>query len=199
MRMLRAVLGTYGSGSWRRIGYLLLGLPVGVAALALVVVGRAGTAARCHHWLAVRVGRAPEGAPPTAGRVAAGSLGAAVVSLAGWVLAQWIAFIVLINVAFPWRDYLIPVHHAENVGLLPWSNFAPHALAHPENIWASTYHGSWGGPTLAGAWAVHAGLVVLVLLPVVIWLLRGLARLQLRLAGSGRRPDGVRVGEVGVA
>jgi hypothetical protein len=114
------------------------------------------------------------------------------------VLAQWIAFIVLINIAFPFRDYLISEHHDENVGLLPWTNFAPHSPSHPENIWASTYHGSWGGPTLAGAWAVHAGLVLLVLVPIVIWLLRGLARLQLRLV-SGQRHDGVRVGGRGGA
>jgi hypothetical protein len=134
--------------------------------------------------------------------VAAGSLGAVVVSLVGWLLAQWVAFIVLINVAFPVRDWLMSERHDANAGLLPWRNFAPHVPAHTGNIWASTYYDSWGGPTLAGAWAVHAGLVLLVLVPVVVWLLRGLARLQLRLTGAGRsgqRHDGVRVGGRGGA
>jgi hypothetical protein len=40
---------------------------------------------------------------------------------------------------------------------------------------------AWGGPTLAGAWAVHAALALL-LLPVELWLLRGLTGLQGRLA-----------------
>jgi hypothetical protein len=40
---------------------------------------------------------------------------------------------------------------------------------------------AWGGPTLVGAWAVHAA-VALVLLPVELWLLRGLTGLQGRLA-----------------
>jgi hypothetical protein len=39
---------------------------------------------------------------------------------------------------------------------------------------------AWGGPTLAGAWAVHAALALL-LLPVELWMLRGLAGLQGRL------------------
>lgn len=190
------VLRTYGSVSWRRIGYLLLGLPVGLAGLLLVVVGRAGTAARCWRWLAVRVAGAAGGPPVGAVRVAGGSLGAAVVSLAGWLVAQWVAFIVLINVAFPFRDWLMPERHGANAGILPWSDFAPHSPAHPVDIWASTYHGSWGGPTLAGAWAVHAGLVLLVLVPVTIWLLRGLARLQLRLTRPVRAARRDRPGQV---
>jgi hypothetical protein len=50
---------------------------------------------------------------------------------------------------------------------------------------------AWGGPTLAGAWAVHA-VLALVLLPVELWLLRGLTGLQRRLAarllGSDEAP-----------
>jgi hypothetical protein len=50
---------------------------------------------------------------------------------------------------------------------------------------------SWGGPTLAGAWAVHAGLALL-LLPVALWLLRALSglqgRLSARLLGSDQAP-----------
>jgi hypothetical protein len=51
------------------------------------------------------------------------------------------------------------------------------------------YSHAWGGPTLAGAWAVHAA-GALALVPVGIWLVRGLTALQRRLAGAllaGRR------------
>lgn len=45
------------------------------------------------------------------------------------------------------------------------------------------YATAWGGPTLAGAWAVHA-LLALLLVPVGLWLVRGLTTLQGRLAGA---------------
>ena len=41
---------------------------------------------------------------------------------------------------------------------------------------AHDYQNSWGGPTLAGAWAAHAGLTVPILVAAV-WLLRGLVAL----------------------
>ncbi|WP_194833359.1 hypothetical protein [Nocardia sp. XZ_19_369] len=53
------------------------------------------------------------------------------------------------------------------------------------------YGNSWGGPTLAGAWAVHA-LLGLGLLPVCLLLLTALGALQVRLAravlGRARSP-----------
>ncbi|MCX5097259.1 hypothetical protein OOK36_53160 [Streptomyces sp. NBC_00365] len=42
---------------------------------------------------------------------------------------------------------------------------------------AHDYQHSWGGPTLAGAWATHAALAVPILVA-AIWLLRGLAALS---------------------
>jgi hypothetical protein len=51
------------------------------------------------------------------------------------------------------------------------------------------YRDAWGGPTLAGAWALHAA-IALALVPVGLWLVRGLTALQRRLAdgllGGGR-------------
>lgn len=51
------------------------------------------------------------------------------------------------------------------------------------------YATAWGGPSLAGAWAVHAA-IALALVPVGLWLVRGLTALQRRLAdallGAGR-------------
>ena len=45
------------------------------------------------------------------------------------------------------------------------------------------YRDSWGGPTLAGAWAVHAvaGIAFWLLVP---WLLRGYVALWHRIAGT---------------
>lgn len=53
--------------------------------------------------------------------------------------------------------------------------------------------GTWGGPTMAGAWAVHAALG-LVLLPVYVGVLAGLRALATRLLA--RPPDGGRPGWV---
>ncbi|WP_236581697.1 sensor domain-containing protein [Rhodococcus sp. T7] len=50
-----------------------------------------------------------------------------------------------------------------------------------------SYEYSWGGPTLAGAWLVHLVLGLL-LVPVAVWILRGIAVLQTgtrRLLGDG--------------
>jgi hypothetical protein len=61
------------------------------------------------------------------------------------------------------------------------------------------YTDAWGGPTLAGAWAVHA-VLALALVPVGLWLVRGLTALQRRLADTllaGRRLS-VPVGSVTV-
>ncbi|GLY07889.1 hypothetical protein [Actinoplanes sp. NBRC 101535] len=46
------------------------------------------------------------------------------------------------------------------------------------------YRTAWGGPTLAGVWAVYAGLVLLVTVPVLLWTLWGLARLRGRVLGG---------------
>ncbi|WP_053728894.1 hypothetical protein [Streptomyces sp. WM6378] len=52
------------------------------------------------------------------------------------------------------------------------------------------YRHSWGGPTLIGAWAVHAALAVPLVLAAA-WALRGLATLdvynQQELSGAKRR------------
>ncbi|MFC4128308.1 hypothetical protein [Nocardia rhizosphaerae] len=45
---------------------------------------------------------------------------------------------------------------------------------------ANDYRNSWGGPTLLGAWLVHAGLSLL-LAPVFLGIVAALGRLQLRL------------------
>lgn len=68
-------------------------------------------------------------------------------------------------------------------GLLGWfltmlSVLVPvRGLAYP--LVAGDYENSWGGPTLAGAWVVHAVLGVLIV-PVLVAMIALLGRLQLR-------------------
>ena len=83
-------------------------------------------------------------------------------------LALLLAFMLLINVAgYPFRPF-IGLHGNDGGG-----------------IWASTYHGSWGGPSLAGSWAVHAVQMMVLIFPVLAWATRGLVRLRDRATGDG--------------
>lgn len=85
------------------------------------------------------------------------------VALAGSALTGTLAFLVLINVlAYPFR---------------PWLGLGDST----GNIWADRYADSWGGPTLAGAWATHAALILLLVVPPMAWAVRGLTTLQWRL------------------
>src|SRR6266540_3428797 len=77
------------------------------------------------------------------------------------------------------------------LGVYLWS-IVPMNLAYPLRPGTmDSYQHSWGGPTLAGAWAVHAagGLVMLWVAP---WFVRGAAALQERLARRllGTGPSG---------
>jgi hypothetical protein len=60
--------------------------------------------------------------------------------------------------------------------------------------WGNTYDTWWGGPTLAGAWVVHAGVALLTVFPVLAWAIRGLTRLQAGVTRAllvpGSRPAG---------
>ena len=100
-------------------------------------------------------GRLLGGPPPGRARVP-GSVGYALLSLPLGVLGLWLAFLLVPNTI---RNLLY--------GVFPEGDYS-HA---------------WGGPTLAGAWAVHAA-GALALVPVGLWLLRGLTALQRRLADA---------------
>ncbi|HEY3504605.1 MAG TPA: hypothetical protein VGN37_17715 [Actinocatenispora sp.] len=172
MKLLRIWTTAYAAGTWRRFGYVLLGLPLGIAGLVLALAGRWRTVARWQakaaRWADLR-----KTGTPTAGR----TLGAAALSvatgLAGWAVTQYLGFLVLYSVGYPLRNYVSA--GGDTAPLVPWAHLSVHAGS-PN--WASEYHDAWGGPTLAGAWAVHAALVLLTLQPVLAWAVRGLARLQ---------------------
>ncbi|WP_262283473.1 hypothetical protein [Micromonospora sp. MA102] len=96
-------------------------------------------------------------------------LGAALLALpvavASTALTAVLAYLVLINVlAYPFR---------------PWLGLA-------EQTGTAWYADAWGGPTLAGAWATHTALVMLLVVPPAVWAVRGLTALQGRL--TGQRP-----------
>ncbi|MGH3736229.1 MAG: sensor domain-containing protein [Micromonosporaceae bacterium] len=138
----------FAGDTWRRTGYALAALPVGVIGLALAVVGAVGPATRLQGGLARRlIAVAPRERHRWLGAVGHGLLSlplnlvVAAVTLYAWSLVPT-------NLGFPLR-----IEAGESL------------------------EGSWGGPTLAGAWAVHAagGLVFLFVNP---WLVRGLTALQ---------------------
>jgi hypothetical protein len=98
------------------------------------------------------------------GRFIAGML-ALPLAVVTTAFAAMLGGLVLINVGYPLRPLL---GLAGNNG----------------SVWASTYYDAWGGPTLAGAWAVHAMGAMLLVFPPLAWAIRGLLRAQVRLTGA---------------
>jgi hypothetical protein len=190
MRVLSFWLTPFRASTWRRFGYAVVGLPVGLACVPLALVGRAGAAARVQRRLAGALTELPVPAPqtPVRGlRVLAGSVLGVVLGAVSWVLLQDLALLLFVNVAFPLRDY---VSFGLGENFLPWDgwNLLWSVRVHSSpgtDPWANTYATSWGGPTLAGAWAVHAGLALLAIYPVLAWAVRGCVRLQVRAATMG--------------
>jgi hypothetical protein len=196
MRTLRPIVSfwrvAYGPRTWRRVGYAVVAPPIAVACLALLLAGRVGTATRYQRHLARGMAErsaddAPgEAATPYAWRVLASSVAGLAAGLISWLVLAYLTFFLFINVGFPLGNYL--AFDGRSGGALPWIGI--HRIAPPPDIWASTYHSSWGGPTLAGAWAVHAGLALFTGVPLLLWALRGLTRWQSgmtrALLGAGR-------------
>ncbi|HEX6675442.1 MAG TPA: sensor domain-containing protein [Actinomycetes bacterium] len=145
----------FSAGPWRRTLYVLLALPLGLASLPLVLLGRDQAAARlqrdlARRYLALRIDQ--PAARRTAGRVLAHAVLGLPLNLASLALVVYLWLLVFANLAYPLR---------------------------PDTM--DSYQRSWGGPTLAGAWAVHAagGLVFLFVAP---WIIEAVTRLQGSLA-----------------
>jgi Putative sensor len=144
----------FSASTWRRTLYALLALPVGVACVPLSVLGGSPAAARLQEGLAGRL-LAVRLERPRRRRVDGRVIGHALLSLPlnALSLALTVAFwgLAVVNIAYPLR---------------PDSDDLSNA---------------WGGPTLAGAWAVHgaAGLALLLAAP---WIVNGVTALQGRLA-----------------
>jgi hypothetical protein len=129
--------------------------------VAALVLTLAGQQGRAGR-LQQRVARALLGGPGPARPRPAGTLAYALLSIPLGVVGLWLAFALVPNTI---RNLLYGF------------------------VVGDGYRDAWGGPTLAGAWAVHA-VLALALVPVGLWLVRGLTALQRRLAdgllGGGR-------------
>lgn len=155
----------FSADTWRRTLYVLLAAPVSVVSVPLVLIGGHRTAARWQRGLARRYLGVRIGEPAstgTAARTIVHTLLSLPISLGSLALGAYLWSIVPMNLAYPLRPGTM-----------------------------DSYQHSWGGPTLAGAWAVHAagGLVMLWVAP---WVARGAAALQERLARRllGAGPSG---------
>jgi hypothetical protein len=152
----------------RRALYALLALPVGITCLVLIVVGRPATAASLQRRLLRRLLALPIDDPP-ARRMAAHLLVSLPVNLVSFVLAGYVWLLLVLNLGYPLRG----------------------------DTTAESLQDAWGGPTLAGAWAVHAvgGTMIfffvgLPILSGVAWLQGRLVRTMLDLAHQpSSRPD----------
>jgi hypothetical protein len=153
----------FTADTWRRTAYVLLALPVGVVAAPVALLGGHRAAARWQRGLARRLLPAAAAAPASrggAGRAIAHALLSLPLNLASAVVVAYVWTLVLMNLAYPLRPGL-----------------------------GEGYQDAWGGPTLAGAWAVHAA-GGLALLFAATWIVRGATALQgrllRRLLGGGR-------------
>jgi hypothetical protein len=141
----------FSADTLRRTTYLLLALPLSLVAVPVALLGGYRMAARWQRGLAHRYLGLRVDRPPTAPRVAAHALLSLPLNLASLALVAYLWVLVVANLAYPLRPGTM-----------------------------DSYQHSWGGPTLAGAWAVHAafGLGFLLVTP---WVVRGATWLQGRL------------------
>jgi hypothetical protein len=144
----------FSADTWRRMIYVLLALPASLAFLPLSLLGGYRSVAWWQKGLTRRFLSPCTDEPvacDTAGRVLAHAVLSLPLNLASAVLTGYLWLLVPINVAYPLRPGTM-----------------------------DSYQRSWGGPSLAGAWAVHAvaGVAVLFLTP---WVVRAVTWLQARL------------------
>jgi Putative sensor len=151
----------FSADTWRRTLYALLALPMGVVCVPLSILGGSPAAVRLQQGLAGRllaVGLERPSRRRLDGRVLGHALLSLPLNALSWTLTVAVWAVAVVNIAYPLR---------------PDSDDLSNA---------------WGGPSLAGAWAVHgaAGLGLLLVAP---WIVNGLTALQGRLAramlGSG--------------
>lgn len=148
-----ALRAPFTARTWGSYAYLLLAVPAALLTVPLALVG--GPAGRLQQRLARTLLRLePDGARPTAVRALAHALLALPVGTAGIVVLAYTASLIPLNLLWPLRSLV--------------------------GMDADPAH-SWGGPTTAGAWAVHAlagGVPFLLLTP---WIARGFTALHTRL------------------
>jgi hypothetical protein len=146
----------------RRAVYPLAALPLGVWALVLALAGRRARAGALEAGLIHKL-LPPEDLKPVDERVLSYSLLSLPVNALAFAFACYVWLILPVNLGYPLR---------------------------PDVTDESLRTGTWGGPTLAGAWGVHAVGAVLFFVLVGLPILNGVARLQGHLAQGllgGRR------------
>lgn len=147
---LRAPLAAH---TWRRTGYALVAVPVGLVSVPLALVG--GPAGRLQRWVAHRLLHVEVAEPVRTGPRA----------LLHAVLAMPLNMVTMVTVGYGWSIAALNLAYPVRplIGM----------PAGGEN--------AWGGPSMAGAWAFHAltgGLAFLLAMP---WIVRGLTWVQGRL------------------
>jgi hypothetical protein len=181
---------------WRFTSAILV-VPLAVNALALALVGRAPAAARYQRSLARRLagGSAHRW---TGARVAVHSVASLAIGAVAWTLLAYLPLFAVGNLALPLLRYTsfdAPAHGAPAYGgpAPPWDLWLGiHRVPYHGSFWASTFYHSNGGPTVAGAWAYHAGQFLVTFLPLFAWVIRGLTRQQAWLTQAllgGPAPD----------
>ncbi|MET8677423.1 hypothetical protein ABZW18_07505 [Streptomyces sp. NPDC004647] len=148
---------------WRTVVRGAVGLPLAVAAVPMALVGAGGAAARAQQGMIQRFGTGPgpveeQDWRPGAGRVVAHSF---VVVLPA--LLSFVGVALCVFVCYSGHLYF----------LRPDASFA---LGHPFTP-DDRFNTSWGGPTLVGAWFIHA-CVALAHQILALPLIRGLTALQ---------------------
>lgn len=149
--------------SWRYSAYALAAPFVGLAALPpLLLGGRSGAVGyRWQRRLAVRLLGAEIPETSGAGRVVRGAVHS-VAALPLQILSAALA------AAF-------------------WAVFLARGVCYPLAEWGNDVSASWGGPTMAGAWAAHFGVGLptgAVVLPLVALLVTAQRRIAVRLLGG---------------
>ena len=137
----------------------LTGFPLALAQIGAGLFGAAGAPARAQHRIAARFGRlAPASGRPGNLRSLGHGLAVLVPSLIGFFLAVVVVYLV-------WAGWLYPLR-PDTFGYLSHPFTVDHGL-----------DGSWGGPTLIGAWFIHA-MSSLGMQLVCLAAITGLTRLQ---------------------
>src|SRR5262245_48288473 len=119
MKVLRFWITPFRSSTWRRFGYALAQMPVGLLCLVLALAGRTDTASRYQRRLAQRLADAPTGgrpASPTVLNVVVCSVTGLAVGVVCWVLLQDLAFLMFINLVYPLRAYVSLAGNPDNFG-----------------------------------------------------------------------------------
>jgi hypothetical protein len=144
---------TLGHGL-RRSLFPLAALPLGVYSILLVLAGRRARATELQTGLLPRL-LLPGVPEPAESRALRYGLLSLPVNVVAFALAGYVWLIPVVNLAYPLR---------------------------PDVTTESLAHGTWGGPTLAGAWSVHAVGAVLIFILIGLPILNAVAWLQARLA-----------------